>query len=476
MSASTVQPAFVPELEQQVLGAILVGGDFRVIQSFLRADHFISDFHKVLFKAIVSSFEQYGSSTLPIVVRLLSDEDKKLCKERTKESASEYLAFLAANTTKTTAGLRSAARAVIQQWARVTVFEQSLRLNAVVSDPAVDVSGVLKDFARDMDSVSSELRVGAKRKTRGTLFEATEVAFTEVEEAMQRGNGLTGVTYGLTDVNRATGGLQRGELTILGARPSMGKTAVAVSIGIRGARSGAGTGVISLEMVASKLAMRAATDIAYDWNTKVPYSDLITGRVSREDFDAIKAATQDLDDLPLWIEEQPGLSMADIRVKLEWMLEQGEKAGKPLQSLIVDYMQLIKPADRYQGNKVGEVTEISMGLKNIAREYNIAVMALSQLSRKVEEREDKRPMLSDLRDSGSIEQDADTVIFLFREAYYLEKTKGKNAEAESARIERLADIQNKLEFIIAKQRNGQVKTIDLFIEPACSAVRNAARY
>ncbi len=153
------------------------------------------------------------------------------------------------------------------------MHEQGLRLSAIAADPATDVSAVLKNLARDMDALASELRVGAQRKTRGSIAEARNVAFSEVEEAMLRGNGITGVTYGLADVNRITGGIQRGELTIMGARPSMGKTAAALSIGIKGAQSGAGTGFISLEMGASKLAMRAVTDIAYDWAVKVPYSD-----------------------------------------------------------------------------------------------------------------------------------------------------------------------------------------------------------
>ncbi len=149
---------------------------------------------------------------------------------------------------------------------------------------------------------------------------------------------------------------------------------------------------------------------------------------------------------------------------------------KASQNSSIRYLQLIKPSGRYSGNRVGEISEISWGLRELGRELGLAVIALSQLSRQVESRDDKRPQLSDLRDSGSIEQDADMVAFLFREAYYLQKEKGKDRDKEDERIERLIEVQNDLEFIIAKQRNGPTKTIRLFVDIACSAVRNAARY
>ena len=307
------------------------------------------------------------------------------------------------------------------------------------------------------------------------MSEAADTALDEAQEAMTRGNGITGITWGLADANSKTGGLQRREMVVLGARPGMGKTALGLGTAIKAARSGAGVGFISLEMGSNRLAMRALTDIAFDWNLRVPYNDLITGRVSEKDFDGICAAKQDLNLLPLWIEEQSGLTLTDLRVKIERMQDQAERAGHTIDLLIVDYMQLIAASSRYSGNRNNEVSEISAGLRQIARENDMAMLALSQLSRGIESREDKRPMLSDLRDSGSIEQDADTVVFLYREAYYLGREKGKDADAEMERLDRLEQVENKLEFIIAKQRNGPTGTIDLFIDVAASAVRNAAR-
>jgi replicative DNA helicase len=256
----------------------------------------------------------------------------------------------------------------------------------------------------------------------------------------------------------------------------MGKTAFALSVALRTSGTGIGVGFLSLEMGAKKLAIRRLTDVAYDWSVKVPYTNLIKGTVSEDELSAVLQANQDADNLPLWIEEQSGLTIADIRVKVERMAEQAEARGVKLGLLIVDYLQLIKPSARYSGNRNGEVTEISWGLRELGREFGLGVIALSQLSRQVESRDDKRPQLSDLRDSGSIEQDADMVAFLYREAYYLEKAKGKDPEKENDRIARLIEVGNDLEFIIAKQRNGPTKTIKLFVDIACSAVRNAARF
>lgn len=479
MNASATIPntAYVPEIEQDVLGTLLFGGDFRKVLGFLREEHFVPDIHRVLFRAIRAAHEQYGSTTLPIVSRLMPEDAKILFLQKTEQYPAAYMAELASAVVTGPAGLERGGKAVVNQWARLKAAEVGKLLRETAHDATSDTRATIQAVAAELDTIAAELRAGPRRKSRVTLSEAATGAFIEIEEAMQRGNGLTGITWGLTDVNRSTGGLQRAEMTVVGARPSMGKTAVGLSVAIRTAKSGAGTGFISLEMGAKRLAMRALTDIAYDWGVQIAYSNLITGRIEPGDLDALKSANGDLERLPLWIEEQPGLSMSDIRVKTERMMEDAEAVGSPLGVLFVDYLQLIRPSARYQGNRNNEISEISGGLRELAREYDLAVVALSQLSRNIESRSlnERRPIMSDLRDSGAIEQDADTIIFLFREAYYLEKEKGKDAEAEMDRVQRLVDVQNKLEFIIGKQRNGPVKTIDLFVDIACSAVRNAAR-
>lgn len=474
MSEAIPITGYIHELEQLVLGALLSGGDLRKVSGFLRDYHFVADVHMTLYRAICTAFDQYGSNTLPIVARLLPEDSREGFIKRIDKTPAAYMAELCGQVTSKDR-LESDARAVIVQWARLRAGEEGLRLHAAANDPSADPSMLIKSVTSDLSDIAGDLRSGPGRKTLLTLSDAAENAFASAEEARQKGTGVSGVTWGLSDVNRATGGIHAGEVVLIGARPSAGKTALGLSCAIKSARSGSGIGFISLEMGSTSLANRAITDIAYDWNVKVAYSDFGRGRLDEREIDALRSATRELQNIPLWIEEQPGLSMADIRVKSEQMMEKAEKAGAPIRVMWIDYLGLIKPAGRYSGNKVAEVTEISAGLKDFSRECGIGVVALSQLSRQVESRDDKRPQLSDLRDSGALEQDADTIMFLYREAYYLERSTAKSADAEAERINKLADCQNKLEMIVAKQRNGPVCTVDLFIEIGCSAIRNGEK-
>ena len=468
--------AYVPEIEQDALGTLLFGGDFRKVMAFLREDHFVSDVHKVIFRAIRSAFEQYGSTTLPVASRMLPADATMLFSQKTGKAPMEYMAFLAETVFTGPEALERSGRAVVSQWARLKVAETGKLLRDTAHDATTDPKDLIQGAASDLDNIAAELRAGPRKKTMHTLDRATTEAVEEIRAAMSRGNGLTGHTWGLTDINAATGGIQPGEMIVIGARPSMGKTAFALSVALRAAGTGVGVGFLSLEMGAKKLAMRRLSDVAYDWGIKVPYSNLIKGTVSDDELNSVLSANQDADRLPLWIEDQSGLTVSDIRVKVDRMAEQAAARSATMGVLLIDYLQLVKPSGRYAGNRVGEISEISWALRELGREFGVGIIALSQLSRQVEGRDDKRPQLSDLRDSGSIEQDADTVAFLYREAYYLEKAKGKDPEKENDRVARLIDVQNELEFIIAKQRNGPTKTIKLFVDIACSAVRNAARF
>ncbi len=475
VSVNLDKSGFLPDLEQEVLGALLLTGQHSAVRGMVRAEHFLQPIHRRIYEAIELAAERYSSSRLDLVLSMFTDEDVKQISDELKAPLREYLAGLAAYTVGGAGGFKYSVPNLIQQWARITAGIEADRVRLASTDPSVDAGALIRTATRALDDVASGLRGAGRGKTRYSLSEAADEALEETQKAMTSGTGLTGITWGLTDINQATGGIHKGEMVILGARPGMGKTAVALGVGMKAARSGAGVGFISLEMRSGRLAMRALTDIAFDWNIKVPYQDLITGNVQEKDFEAIVAAKQEFNKLPLWIEEQAGLSVSDLRVKLDRMQDVAAQDGKKIDLLIVDYLQLLSASSRYSGNRNNEVSEISAGLRQIARENDLAMVALSQLSRTIESREDKRPMLADLRDSGSLEQDADTVAFLFREAYYLAKDKGKDPDADMERLDKLAECENKLEFIIAKQRNGSVRTIDLFVDIASSAVRNAAR-
>lgn len=472
-----IDRGFVIEIEQEVLGALLVSSTVVPVLGILRPDHFIEPIHRRLFEHMLLAHERYGRSALSLVYGMFDRDEAAGWEKATTTRLPQYLASLAANTTLGIGGIKLTAQNLIHQTSRIGISVEAERLSLAANDPGADPIQLVRSATRALDDIASGLRGGSRGRTRHSLHEAATAALIDVETAMFRGDGLTGVTWGLSEVNRSTGGLQRGEMTVLGARPSMGKTAVGLSVAIKAAKKGHGVAFMSLEMGAKTLAMRAMTDIAFDWNVRVPYSDLITGKVEPAALQAIRAANKDLDAMPLWIEEQSGMSISDIAVKLERIRDIAERDGHTIDFLVVDYLQLVAPSSRYQGNRTAEITEISAGLRNLCREAGVSLLALSQLSRQVEQRplHERRPMLSDLRESGAIEQDADTVIFLFREAYYLAKEKGKDADAEMNRLDRLSEVENKLEFIIAKNRNGPVRTVDLFIDIASSAVRSAAR-
>lgn len=475
MNAAPEPQTFIGEIETDVLGALLVEDCYPRVSNILLARHFLDPLHGVIFDHIRQAHERFGVTNPVVVHKLFPTEEAAALGARHNVRLSEYLAKLAANCTFHPNRIEYLARRVVEQWARTALASEAAVLNSAASDPRSNPVDLVTAAGQAFDDILADVRRGPKRKTRVSIGRAAENAFLATQEAMQRGSGLTGITWGLTDVNRLTGGMQRRDLTLVAARPSMGKSTLGLGVAIRAAKSGAGVGFISLEMDSDKLAARAISDLAYDWHVKVPYADLIRGRIEPADLESVKAASKEIAGLPLWIEDQSGLSMTDIRVKTEAMLDEAERAGVALGGLFIDHIGLIKPSSRYQGNRVNEVAEITAGLKSLAREYGIAVIALSQLSRALEQRNDKRPQLSDLRDSGAIEQDADTIIFLYREAYYLQREKGGSADAIAQRGERLADCENKLELHIAKQRNGPIQTVDLFADMGCSAVRNGAR-
>lgn len=475
MTDQTAIAGYIPEIEQEVLGALLFGADFRKVAGFLREDHFVADLHRLLFAAIRRAFEQYGTTALPTVAKLLPEDASVAFMARTGKSPVAYMTGLGEFNVLGNSGVESRARAVIAQWARLRAGEVASGLQAASNDPSADPAKLLRSAAEDFDTIASEMRAGPRRRTRLSLGAAAENAFAAAEDARQRGSGLTGITWGLTDVNRLTGGMQRRDLTLIGARPSMGKTSLGLSTAIKAARTGVGVGFISLEMDADKLAARAISDIAFDWNAAVPYSNIIRGQVDAGEISALRSASLEIDKLPLIIEEQSGLSITEIRVKTEAMMADFERSGQSLGVLFVDHLGLIRASARYSGNRVQEISEMTAALKALAREYGIALILLSQLNRAVESRDNKRPQLSDLRDSGSIEQDADTIIFLYREAYYLQRENGGGVEKEAERAERLFECQNKLDFIISKQRNGPLDTVELFANMACSAIRNGVR-
>jgi replicative DNA helicase len=304
-----------------------------------------------------------------------------------------------------------------------------------------------------------------------TFAQATRMAVQMAEKALNTGGGLSGVTTGLQDVNAKTGGLHHSDLVILAGRPGMGKTALATNMAFNAARrfvrdaedgiaadksAGAAVAFFSLEMSADQLATRILAE-----QSGIPSEALRMGKISQQDFRNLARAAAELESLPLYIDDTPGLTIAALRTRARRL-----KRQRGIGMIVVDYLQLLQGTGKSSGdNRVQEISEISRGLKTLAKELSVPVLALSQLSRAVEQREDKRPQLSDLRESGSIEQDADMVWFVYREEYYLAAKQPADDHADFVKWqEEMNRAYGLSELIVAKQRHGATGKVRLRFE------------
>jgi replicative DNA helicase len=314
---------------------------------------------------------------------------------------------------------------------------------------------------------------------------AADEVVERLAEMIKNPGRRTSVPWGLEELDKAAPCLKRGDLAVLGGRPGMAKTGSALSCSLRAAKYGYQILFFSLEMTADALTNRAIADLCYDCSRSIAdlcrerpqpiaYFDIDQGKITDADFDRIEDARRLLHTIPFVIEEQPALTVQQIAARARKEQQLLERKEILLDLVVVDHMHLVRPSNRYSGHRVHEVSEISAGLKALAKELHVPVLALAQLSRLVEGRDDKRPQLSDLRDSGSIEQDADAVIFVYREEYYLKKRRDDAGE-EEARLARLGEVNNLLEFIIAKQRHGPTDTVRVFFDVASNHIDNLAR-
>jgi replicative DNA helicase len=289
--------------------------------------------------------------------------------------------------------------------------------------------------------------------------------------AYQRDGKLSGLATGLNDVDRMMGGLQHSDLVILAGRPGMGKSALATNIAYNIARAWRGevrpdgrtesvnggiVGLFSLEMSAEQLATRIIAE-----QTEIPSYRIRRGEIDPSDFDRIAQMAREMETIPLYIDETGGISIAQLTARARRL-----KRQRGLDLMVIDYIQLLTGSSRRaQEGRVQEVTEITTGLKALAKELNVPILALSQLSRQVESRDDKRPQLSDLRESGSIEQDADVVLFIFREEYYLKNKEPRPGSEEHFKwLTEMEQVHGKAELIIGKQRHGPTGTVQLHFD------------
>lgn len=460
------------EAEAAFLGAILI--DNRVVEDLpvhLRPEHFFEPLHGRIFQQAMNLIERNSIAT-PVTLKPFFEADEAM----KAVGGPGYLAQL----TGSGAGLIGA-RDFARQIFDLALLRELVDVGRTMVDSALDTSERVDPQAQIEEAEGALYRVAGGEAELGTVKSfavATKSALDVAERALNSGGHLSGTTTGLSSVNAKIGGLHNSDLLILAGRPGMGKTSLATNIAFSAAERfrrdeedgippeknmGAKVAFFSLEMSADQLATRVLAE-----QSGVSGEALRMGKISKDDFQNLSRAAQALQTLPLYIDDTPGLTIAGLRTRAR-RLQRRHGIGL----IIVDYLQLLQGTSKAGDNRVQEISEISRGLKTLAKELNVPVMALSQLSRAVEQREDKRPQLSDLRESGSIEQDADMVLFVFREDYYVAAREPKRPvegddvkvhAAHEAWAQEMERVFGLAELIVAKQRHGSTGKVRLHFE------------
>jgi replicative DNA helicase len=463
------------EAEQALLGAILVNNEaFYRVSDFLVPEHFYEPIHREIYE-VTAKVIRAGRAATPITLKTHLPEN--LVADVT---VPQYLARLAAEaTTVINAGDYGQ-----------SIYDLAIRRNLIqIGEEMVSTayhSEVEETANKQIEEAEKQLFDLAEKGRYDGGFQpfntALKDAITMAGEAYSRDGTLSGTSTGLTDLDRLMGGLQRSDLIILAARPAMGKTALATNIAFHVARSwkgeitpdghrkttdGGQVGFFSLEMSAEQLATRILAEQA-----EISSSDIRRGNIHESQFSRLVDTSNVIASIPLFIDDTGGISVQQLAARARRL-----KRQKGLDLLIVDYLQLLSGSSKKGNeNRVQELTEITTTLKALAKELEVPIIALSQLSRAVESRDDKHPQLADLRESGSIEQDADVVLFVYREEYYL-----KNKEPKEGTPEHLAwqgemeNIHGRAEVIIGKQRHGPTGTVQLSFEAQFTRFGNLAR-
>ncbi|WP_222546173.1 replicative DNA helicase [Asaia lannensis] len=463
-------PPANPEAERALLGALLTNNKaYERVSDFLEAAHFADPLHGRIFEAIARRIDR-GMLADPITMRAEFEHSGLL----DEVGGPRYLGqLLMAMVGIVNAG--DYGRAIHDAWIR----RQLIDIGETVVNNAYGARADLEGGDQIAAAEETLFKLATDKGQDGgfvTFERALTGALQVAEQAFQRTGDVSGLTSGLRDFDKKTGGLHPSDLLILAGRPAMGKTALATKIAFsaaqallreaedKGIKPRGAVAIFSLEMSSEQLATRILSE-----QSEVSGEKIRRGDIGQREFDRFVRVSRELSELPLHIDDTPAISLSAMRTRCRRLAR-----TKGLSLVVVDYLQLMRPAiGTKPESRVLEISMITQGLKAIAKELSVPVIALSQLSRQVESREDKRPMLSDLRESGSIEQDADAVMFVYRDEYYLQQRMPKDSAYESmdkyqvAMEEwqrKMALVHNKAELILEKQRHGPTGTIPLYFE------------
>jgi replicative DNA helicase len=450
------------DVEQALLGSILVDNQaIERVSQLLQADHFYDPLHQRLYEVMLAQFERGGMVLTPLTVHAAMKNDPGL----QEVGGHGYLA-----------GLAQAAPALpnVRDYARIlhdlAVRRSLIRIGEDIVNTAYEAPHEKPPQAQIEEAEKALYRVAESSKYgEGPLdFQVSlSRAVQAAERAQARGGKISGVASGFSEMDSLLGGLQPSDLLILAGRPGMGKTALGTNISFHAARffredmeagvevpRGAPVLFFSLEMAAQQLSARILSE-----QTEIEMWKIRNGKFSEHEWEKFVLTTQELSTLPLFIDDTGGISIAQIAARSRRM-----KREKRIGLIVIDYLQLVEPSRRAE-NRVQEITEVTKGLKALAKELNVPILALSQLSRGVDSRDDKRPVLSDLRESGSIEQDADVVMFVYREEYYLKSREPEPGSADHAKwLEKCERAHRRAEVLVEKHRHGPTNKIELFFD------------
>jgi len=463
------------EAEQQLLGAVLTNNEvYDRVAAIVGARHFFDPVHARIFETAEARIQKNAIAS-PVTLKAFLEDDPGLA----ELGGPAYLVNLAGAAISSFAA-RDYARLIHD----LAIRRELIAIGRDISDKAATPDVSSEPAEQIVEAEQALYMLGEQGRTdRGfqSLLSAMTDAVSVASAAYQRDGGLAGISSGFHDLDEVMGGLHRSDLIVIAGRPSMGKTALATNIafnvanayrkgkltdGTSGAANGGIVGFFSLEMSSEQLASRILSE-----RSQVPSDRIRRGAMNETEFRRFVDAAKALESCPLFIDDTPALRIAQVAARAR-----RQKRTHGLDLLVVDYLQLCQ-ATTPRDNRVNEISEVTMGLKAIAKELDIPVIALSQLSRQVEGREDKRPQLSDLRESGTIEQDADVVMFVYRAEYYKKRAQPADHELDkmAAWQEEMSQVHGKAEIIIGKQRHGPIKNIELSFEDELTRFGNPAK-
>ena len=444
------------EAEQALLGSILVNNDIiDEVSTIVTSNVFYDPAHLKIYE-VIESLNNKGMIANPITLKNFFEKDNML----NEVGGTEYLVKL----TRFSGSAKQAidyAKIIHEMYLRRELIQISDQLSA----DTLNANTQEQDAENIIESTEKSLFDLAERGSFSQSFLKFNQALDQTIEmatlAMQNDQGIVGVPTGLTDLDEKLGGLHKSDLVILAGRPSMGKTALATNIAYNAAQNllkkqeKSSIAFFSLEMSSEQLSTRILSEQA-----KIKSDDIRRGKVTEEEINRYIETSRNIYNLPLYIDETPAITIATLSNRARRI-----KRLFGLSLIVVDYIQLMRSSSKRMDNRVQEISEITQGLKALAKELSVPVLALSQLSRAVEQRDDKQPQLADLRESGSIEQDADVVMFVYREAYYLERKQPKLGSIEHAEWQsKMNDVNGLADIILGKQRHGPTGTIKVEFE------------